>query len=273
MTGLGHDRGLGVQANVGDCFLQFRYVIAEPAESSVAPCTKCPSHLFRSVVMVNHQKPLPLLLWSRDLSTESTAPVLFSAKLGVLGQANSVNLPRPQIVRTIPAGVIQPTTTDFSELIAGKKPLAKATYLFVLAHPGKARTNFGMFLESMVDNRFPAPATGDLRPSAIEWVSSLRASGRVAQYVTRHEPLPAPTAGAEYRRTPHYFSRLKVSRTARRTASASFTRQRSASFSRFSRSSLERFTSNCRSLGCIYFKYRSDHRKSQPLFRGKGESV
>ena len=57
---LGHGRGLGVQSNVGDCFLQFRDVIAEPAESSVASRTKQPSHLPRSVIVVDHQKPLPL---------------------------------------------------------------------------------------------------------------------------------------------------------------------------------------------------------------------
>ena len=198
MTGLGHDRGLGVQANVGDCFLQFRYVIAEPAESSVAPCTKCPSHLFRSVVMVNHQKPLPLLLRSWDLSTESTAPVLFSAKLGVLGQSNSVKLLSAQIISTIPAGVIQTTTADLPELVNGKNPLAEATHLFALTHPGESKTNPGMFLESMVDNCFSTPATGHLRPAAIKWVGSLRASGRVAQYVTRHELVPAPRAWTDF---------------------------------------------------------------------------
>jgi len=65
----------------------------------------------------------------------------------------------------------------------------------------------------------------------------------------------------------HRFSRLQVSRTARRIASASDTRQYSARFSRILRSSLEMLISSGWSFGCCIFNsnIRPISQKNQPL--------
>lgn len=94
------------------------------------------------------------------------------------------------------------------------------------------------------------------------------AGSHVIPHFSPREDCPAISARTVHGPV-HRFSRLQVSRTARRIASASFTCQRSAKSSRVFRSSLERSRCNCNSLGCICSHSRPNR---YPLSIGEKEN-
>ena len=125
----------------------------------------------------------------------------------------------------------------------------------------------------------PAPQTGNDKrlmgfrshfaptPNRVLDLASVRAEDYVAAVIVGLEA--HLTFWARLFRA-HRFSRLQVSRTARRIASASFTCQRSAKSSRVFRSSLERSRCNCNSLGCICSHSRPNR---YPLSIGEKENL
>ena len=126
-------------------------------------------------------------------------------------------------------------SASFWEVIDGSNLLARSANLLLGRHArsfGTISAEVPVHLAS--DNRFTTPCTGNDSLSA------------------------------------HRFSRLHVSRTARRIASASFTCQRSAKSSRVFRSSLERSRCNCNSLGGICSHSRPNR---YPLSIGEKENL
>lgn len=140
----------------------------------------------------------------------------------------------------------------------------------------RAKRNFGR-LRASIGDVIQESAPSIERRAAIGTNSAegvLQAKRYVRSHFGIREDLAAPSAWAvDFVASPgnqvHRFSRLQVSRTARRIASASFTCQRSAKDSRVFRSSLERSKCNCNSLGCIVCSHYVP--KQSPCQGAKGE--